>query len=49
MQQKTQKIIFGLEIAAFELVVLDTRFYWKRTIVIGYQYGNKQLQDFRYY
>ena len=35
MQQKTQKIFFDFEIIAFELVVLDTRFYWERTLWLG--------------
>ena len=34
---------------AFELVAVDTRFYWARILVIGYQYVNKESQDFRYY
>ena len=49
MQKKIAKIVFDLEIIAFELVPLDTRFYWERILVIGCQYVNKQSQDFRYY
>ena len=49
MQKKIQKIFFDFEIIAFELVPLDTRFYWERILVIGCQYVNKQSQDFRYY
>ena len=49
MQKKFQKIFFDLEINAFELVALNTRFYWERILVIGYQYINKQSQDLRYY
>ena len=49
MQQKTQKIFFDFQIIAFELVALDTSFYWERILVIGCQYVNKQSQDFRYY
>ena len=49
MQKKMQKIVFDLEIVAFELVALNTRFYWERKLVIGCQYVNKQSEDFRYY
>ena len=49
MQKKIEKIFFHFEIIAFELVPLDTRFYWERILVIGCQYVNKQSQDFRYY
>ena len=49
MEQKVEKIFFGFEIIAFELVALDTRSYWERILVIGCQYINKQSQDFRYY
>ena len=49
MQQKSQKIFFDFAVIAFELVALETRFYWERILVIGYQYVNKQSQDFRYY
>ena len=34
MQKKIQQIFFDLEIIAFELVGLNTRFYWKRILVI---------------
>ena len=47
MQQKIQKIFFDFEINAFELVALNTRFYWERIVSIGCQYVNKQSQDFR--
>ena len=47
MQQKIQKIFFDFEIIAFELVALNTRFYWERIVSIGCQYVNKQSQDFR--
>ena len=33
MQKKIEKIFFDFEIIAFELVVLDTRFYWERILV----------------
>ena len=49
MQTKNQQIYFDLEIIAFDLVTLDTRFYWEKILVIGDQYVNKQSQDFRYY
>ena len=49
MQKKIEQTDFGLEIIAFEFVVLNTRFYWERILVIGCQYVNKQSQDFRYY
>ena len=49
MQTKIEKIFFDFEIIAFELVPLDTRLYWERLFVIGYQYDNKYCQDFRYY
>ena len=46
MQQKTGKIFFAFEIIAFELVELDTRFYWERILVIGCRYVNKDSQHF---
>ena len=49
MQKKIQQIFFDLEIIAFELVSLNTRFYWERILVIGCQNVKKQSQDFRYY
>ena len=49
IQKDIQKIYFDLEIIAFDLVSLDTRFYLERILVIGYQYDNKYSQDFRYY
>ena len=49
MQKKIQKTFFDLEIVAFELVALNTRFYWERMLVIGCQYVNKQSEDFIYY
>ena len=47
MQKKVQKIFFDFQIIAFELVVLDTQFYWEKTLTIVCQYVNKQSQDFR--
>ena len=49
MQKKIQKIFFYLYIFAFELVALNTRIYWERTLFIGCQYINKQSEDLRYY
>ena len=49
MQKKIQKILFNLELIAFELVALNTRFYWERILLIGCQYVNKQSQDLIYY
>ena len=47
MQQKIQKVFFHFEIIAFELVALNTRFYWETIPFIGWQYINKHSQDFR--
>ena len=49
MQKNIQKIFFDFDIRAFELVRLNTRFYWEKTHVIGGEYVNKQCQDFRCY
>ena len=49
MQKKFLKIFFDFEIIAFELVALNTRFYWERILVIGCQYVNKQSQDLKSY
>ena len=49
MQKKIEKLFFSYDIITFELVALNTRFYWERMLVIGCQYVNKQSQDFRYY
>ena len=49
MKKQIEKMRFYFEIIAFELVPLDTRFYWERILVIGCQYVNKQSQDLRYY
>ena len=48
MQRKIEQIIFDFEIIAFELVALDTRFYWERILLILCQYVNKQSHDFTY-
>ena len=34
MQRKIEEIFFDLEIIAFQLVALDSRFYWERILVI---------------
>ena len=47
MQQQSEKIFFKPDLIAFELVALDTRFYWEKILVIGCQYVNKESQDFR--
>ena len=48
MQKEIQKIFSDFEVIAFELVLLNTRLYWERTRVIGYEYINKMSQDYRY-
>ena len=49
MQKKIKEIFFDFEIIAFELVSLNTRFYWQTIYFIGFQIVNKQSTDFRYY
>ena len=49
MEKKIEKIFFDFEKIAFEMVALNTRFYWERILVIECQYVNKMSQDFRYY
>ena len=49
MQKKIQKMFFDFEIIAFELVPLDTCFYWDRILVIRCQYVKKQSEDVRDY
>ena len=46
MMKKIQKIFFDSEIIAFELVALNTHFYWQTTILIGCQYVHTQAQVF---
>ena len=48
MEKKIEKSFVGVEIIAFELVALNTRFYWENILVIGCQYGKKESQDLRY-
>ena len=45
MQKNTEKIFFDLEIIASEFVALNSRFYWERILVIGWQNVKKQSQD----
>ena len=49
MHKKIQKMFFGFEIIAFELVALNTRFYWENILLIGIHYANKQSEDLRYF
>ena len=49
MRKKIQKMFFDFQIIAYQLVPLDTPFYWEGIFVIGYQYVNKQSQELRYY
>ena len=46
MQKKIEKIYLDFEIIAFELVPLNTGFYWENILVIGCQYAKKESQDF---
>ena len=48
MKKKVQYIFFDSSKTTFELVALNTRFYWDRILVIGCQYVNKESQDFIY-
>ena len=47
--KKLRKSFFDFVIIALELLALDTRFYWGRIFVIGWQYVNKHIPDLRYY
>ena len=49
MEKKIEKMFFGFEIIAFELVALNIRFYWENILVIGSHYANKESQDFKYF
>ena len=49
MQNKIQQIFFDFAKFALELAVLNTRFYWETIHFIGWQYVNKQSQDFRHH
>ena len=49
MQKKTEQIFLDFEAIAFELIALNTRFYWERFLVIGGQYAKKDCRDFRFF
>ena len=49
MQKKIGKQFFDFKLFPFELVALNTRFYWERILVIGCHYVKKESQDFKYY
>ena len=49
MQKKIPQIFSDFEIIAFELVVLNSRFYWERVHFIRCHYVNKESQDFGYF
>ena len=49
MQNKIQQIFFDFAKFALELAVLNTPFYWETIHLIGWQYVNKQSQDFRHH
>ena len=49
MQKKVGKIFLDFETIAFELVALNTHFFWEKILLIGCQYVNKQSEDFRYF
>ena len=44
LRKKMEKVFFHLEIISFELVALNTRFYWERILVTGFQYVNKSCK-----
>ena len=44
MQKKIEKILFGFEIIAFQLILWKIRFYWENIIVIGCQFLTKSLK-----
>ena len=49
MQKKIRQIFPDFEIIAFELVVLNTSFYWETVHFSGCHYVNKEFKDFRYF
>ena len=49
MEKEIGETFWVLEKNAFELVSLNTYFYWERIPVIASQHVNKQSQDFIYY
>ena len=42
MQKKIKKTFCDSEINAFQLIALNSRFYWVRIVPIGCQYVNQQ-------
>ena len=44
MGKKIQKTFFGLEIVDFELVTLNTSFYWENILVIGCPKMEKKIE-----
>ena len=48
MEQEIEKSVLTVEIIAFELVALNTRFYEENILVIEIHYANKESQDLRY-
>ena len=48
MQKKIQKMFSDCDIIAFELVALNTCFYWENIPVIGCHYAKKESQGFSY-
>ena len=49
IKKNIQKMFFGFEIIAFELVALNTRFYSENILVIEIQCANEESEDFRYF
>ena len=49
IERKIKKLFFDMKKTAFELVVLNTRVFWERILVIRCQYVKKMSHDFRYY
>ena len=45
VQKKLPKIFFDLEIIAFELVALNTRFYWERYLSSGVNILKNSLKN----
>ena len=46
-KKKNSKMYFDFWNISFELVALNTRFYWDRVLVIGCEYVNKQCQELK--
>ena len=49
MKKKMEEFFFDFYKISFELVALNTLFYWERILFIERQSVNEQSQDFRYY